>query len=64
MSCVIDMQDWNIKNYRANIMNDSDGGHSCWGSAQELTQDPPENPKPRWLSRAVGDVNGRRSFRA
>lgn len=44
-------------------MSDSDGSYNCQFTTQELTQEEPDEPGPRRLRFATGDVNGRRSTR-
>jgi hypothetical protein len=39
-------------------MSDSDGSHSCQDTLQELIKDELDDPEPRRLHLAAGDMNG------
>jgi hypothetical protein len=45
-------------------MSDSDGSHRRNRTTQQFAQDESEDPGPRRMRFATGDVNGRRCFRA
>lgn len=46
------------------VMSEPDGGHSCPKMTHEMIQEESEDPGPRHLRRATGDVNGRHRLRA